>query len=393
MRNREAGTKAAADAEDAPKPPPGVEELKRLRREEIDRLAQAAADGDAALDRVLARVQSLSAAIDAIEKAGGKARNRRPTIVICAAAVLLTGTLLLLHRSSTEILVDAKASGISFTVAHSFALLRGIVGLQSVELSGLVKIKQEDAPDITAETDDDLRVRLANDTTAKEPGSIGFDSLLVPTGTQIEFLQTGTSKLIGIRIQYPAGTSPAIDMDVSGGLLMQIGGQRERKTGFPAPARITAVPAGDARLLLGFDSPVIEFPVPIPTQSILWARDARTPSDHPGAVRSQSTVISGKLSFEEFRDKFVSLRDGEPLNLGGASGRIRQLRFDGQTISCEFDGAAQELSIGEGGRRQNLMPTWLEWIRQQDALLQFWAASAYLAGLGLAVGRWWGESE
>jgi hypothetical protein len=293
MRTREAGNKVAAgapSAESAPRPPHGVEDLKRLRQEQIDCLVQAAAEGDAKLDRVVARVQSLSAAIDAVEKAGGKARNRRLTIVTGAAAVVLTGTLLLLHRPSAEILVDAKSSGISFTAAHSFAPLRGIDGLQSVELAGLVKIKQDGEPDIAAEADDDLRVRFANDTTAKEPGSIGFDSLLVPAGTQIELLQTGAGKTIALRLQYPAGTAPAIDLDVSGGLLIQIQGQRQRKTGFTAPTRITAIPAGDAQLTLAFNSPAIEFPAPIPIHFV----GARRP--HPfGSPRRGAQPIHSHL--------------------------------------------------------------------------------------------------
>ena len=49
----------------------------------------------------------------------------------------------------------------------------------------------------------------------------------------------------------------------------------------------------------------------------------------------------------------------------------------------QFDGAVSRLSMGEGSGRQNMMPTWLEWMRQRDALLQFWALVLYLAGLGL----------
>src|ERR1035438_5357563 len=103
MRTREAATKAAVAAEHGPKRPPGVEELKRLRQEQIDRLAQAAAEGDATLDRAAARVQSLSGAIDTIEKAGGKAQSRRLTIATGAAAVLLTGTLLRSEEHTSEL--------------------------------------------------------------------------------------------------------------------------------------------------------------------------------------------------------------------------------------------------------------------------------------------------
>jgi hypothetical protein len=309
-----------------------------------------------------------------------------------AAAVLLTGTLLLLHRSSAEILVDAKASGVTFTVADSFAPLRGIAGVASVELAGLAKVQQEGAPEIAAGSDEDLQLRFETETASKKPGSIGFDSLLIPAGTQVELTQAGAGKTIGLRLQYPPGVSPALDLDVSGDLVIHIKGQPQRKANFPAPARITAVPAGDAQLVVAFKPQEITFPAPIPVQSISWSRDARSSSGHPGAARGQSSLLSGKLSLEEFKDKSVTLRNGEPLHLGGASGRIRQLHSDGQVFSCQFDGAAQELSIGEGNRRQNLMPTWLEWMRQRDALVQFWALAAYLAGLGLAVGRWWRES-
>ena len=82
-----------------------------------------------------------------------------------------------------------------------------------------------------------------------------------------------------------------------------------------------------------------------------------------------------------------------PIFSGGASGLIRQLRSDGQSLSCQFEGTVRELSVGEGDRRQILMPTWLEWIRQRDALLQFWAVAGYLTALGLAISRWWTEPK
>ena len=356
-------------------------------------LGRAAAADDPMADRLAARVQSLSAAIHAMEEARDKPRRRRLGIMIVAIAVIVPGTLLMRHRPSAEILVDAKASRVSFTAGESFAPLRGIAGIAAVEVAGLARIRQEGVPEIVAGPNDDLALRLSSDMASRTPGSIGFDSLVVPAGTRVEITRDESGKTIELRLQYPSGATPTLDLDVSGDLALHIQGQPPRKANFPAPDRITAVPAGDAELAVMFQSQEIAFPAPIRVQSISWSRDVRGASGYPGAPRAESSLLSGKLSFEEFREEPVALRNGEPLDLGGASGLIRQLHSDGQALSCQFDGTVRELSVGEGDRKQNLMPTWLEWMRQRDALLQFWALAVYLTGLGLAISRWWGESK
>jgi hypothetical protein len=394
MRTSEAGAKNRA------KPPApahytsrGLEELKRLRQEQIEMLGRAAAADDPTADHLAKRVQNLSAAIDALEEARDKPRRRRLGIVIIAIAVIVPGTLLLRHRPSAEILLDAKASRVSFTTAESFAPLRGVGGVAAVQVAGLARIQQEGLPDIVAGPNDEFALRLSSDITLRTPGSIGFDSLSVPAGTRVEITRDETGKTIELRLQYAPGATPTLDLDVSGDLSVHIPGTPQRKMNFPAPERITAVPAGDAELAVTFQSQEVVFPAPIRVRSISWSRDVRGSSGLPGAPRAESTLLSGKLSFEEIREEPVALRNGEPLDTGGASGLIRQLRSDGQSLSCQFEGTVRELSVGEGDRRQILMPTWLEWIRQRDALLQFWAVAGYLTALGLAISRWWTEPK
>ena len=110
------------------------------------------------------------------------ARDRQFTAGVLSAAVLVTGTLLLLHRPSAEVLVDTKSSTVSFTVTAPFAPLRGVVQVAFVELAGLAEVREEGAPEIAAPPGDDLRLRVEPDTSSKNPGAIGFDSLLVPGG-------------------------------------------------------------------------------------------------------------------------------------------------------------------------------------------------------------------
>lgn len=375
----------------APATQGGLEELKRLRQQQIELLSHAAANDPTIVNGLIARVQSLSAAIELIEKAKNKARDRRIAVSAWVAAVLLTGTLLLLHRPSAEIVTDARSSQLWFSVTAPFAPLRGVAQVASVELTGLAKIRREGVPEVAAEPDEDLHLRIQPDLASKSPGSIGFDPLIIPAGTEVELTQTGSGTAILMRFQYPSGASPVLDLDVTGDVVIRLNGQQ--RVSFPAPVRITAVPAADAQLIVEFGSREVTFPTPVPVGSVSWNRDARSASVHPGGARNESSILSGKLSLEEFKDRSVNLRNGELLHLGEASGQIRQLRSDGEALSSQFDGAVKELSTGEGNREQNLMPTWLEWLRQRDALVQFWALAGYLAALGLAAARWWGESK
>src|SRR5215471_14800151 len=137
MRTREAVTVTKTEAAR-----PGLEELKRLRQEQLEALAQTTADDTALVNGIVARIQSLTAAIDLIEKAKIKTRDRRLTIAAWGTAVLLAGTLLLLHRPSAEILVDAKSTQVAFRVTERFAPLAVEAQAASVVLTRLTKVRQ-----------------------------------------------------------------------------------------------------------------------------------------------------------------------------------------------------------------------------------------------------------
>jgi hypothetical protein len=254
-----AGVRAeGAKVESAPAAGPVIDELKRLRQQQIEALALAgAAEDPQTVDRLAARVQSLTTAIDTLEKSTTKARDRRLTIAAGAAAVLLTGTLLLLHRSHAEIVANEITSETGFTVTTPFAPLRGMTSVVLVELTGLTRVRQEDVPEITAQQDEDLLLRVQPDPSSKNPGSIGFDSLTVPVGTLIELNHTGPGNTIELRFLYPRGSSPELDLDVTGDLEIALEGRHHAS--FAAPVRITAVPAGDARVIVRFGSPLGNF--------------------------------------------------------------------------------------------------------------------------------------
>jgi hypothetical protein len=244
-----------------------IDELKRARQREIEALADAAEEDPGMLDRLSARVQSLSTAIDTLGKATTETRDRRFTIAAVAVAVLLAGTLLLLHRSPA-VLADTTASHVAFTVTRPYAPFRDAPRMAAVELAGLTRVRQEGVPDTTVPPDEDLLLRVQPNSESKNPGSMGLDSLVVPARTQIEMTHTGPGNTIRFRFLYPAGASSELDLDVVGDMVIRLNGQH--RASFPAPARIAAVPTSNPQLIVQFREPQVTFPAPVPIESISW---------------------------------------------------------------------------------------------------------------------------
>ena len=231
--NRDAGrSRSSGDASSS------LDMLRRLREVQIKALAQAASGDPAIMDGLTARVQSLSAAIDTIEKIEGKARKRMFAAAV-TAVVLLTGTLMLVHRPSAEITIDAKASSVSFTVTRPFAPLREVTAVTSVEFFGLARIRLEGSEEIIAGPDDALSLRVQPAIGTKHPGIIGFDSLVTPVGTQVEITVVSPGNTIELGLQYVAGQPRTLDMDALGDVAIYVNGRGKRQASFPGPARIT----------------------------------------------------------------------------------------------------------------------------------------------------------
>jgi hypothetical protein len=60
------------------------------------------------------------------------------------------------------------------------------------------------------------------------------------------------------------------------------------------------------------------------------------------------------------------------------------IRVEGEHLSLNFHGWVR----GMRTESENLMPTWLEWLRARHGLSLFWGTAVYLFGLGLAGVKW-----
>jgi hypothetical protein len=102
-----------------------------------------------------------------------------------------------------------------------------------------------------------------------------------------------------------------------------------------------------------------------------------------------STIRAGTIHFSDLDDVSRPLRAGERLRLELSEGHIRALGLAEDHVAFSFHGRLTELTSGEGRGRRSLMPTYLEWLRDQYALSLLWGAVVYVFGLALAIMRWW----
>jgi hypothetical protein len=94
------------------------------------------------------------------------------------------------------------------------------------------------------------------------------------------------------------------------------------------------------------------------------------------------------LYFASLNGVSRSLRAGEILRLEDPRGEIRTLRLEDEVVALDFQGRVRGISSGSDDSRQNLMPTWLDWLRAQHGLSLLWGTTFYLFGIGLAALRW-----
>jgi hypothetical protein len=125
----------------------------------------------------------------------------------------------------------------------------------------------------------------------------------------------------------------------------------------------------------------------IPIQKLTFARVADH-SDDVVVTRRLSTIESGTLYFESLNGEQRKLRAGEALRFREARGEIRALRLGSDHLTLNFQGRVRGMVTGSADNPQNLMPTWLEWLKAQHGLSLLWGSTFYLFGLALTVSRW-----
>jgi hypothetical protein len=95
------------------------------------------------------------------------------------------------------------------------------------------------------------------------------------------------------------------------------------------------------------------------------------------------------LYFTELNSREYPLRIGEGLQFEQSGGQMRDLTMEDGQLALKFHGYVREMTTGWEESRENLMPSWLEWLSARHGLTLLWGTTLYIFGVAFGVLRWW----
>jgi hypothetical protein len=316
------------------------------------------------------------------------AQTRRWPLVVLLLTTLLGVSLLLFARvRETAIELEIDATQATFQLATRQILLEH-VSLERLGAAGLSRIELPDLPAQVAGHNEDnsngqaLGIRAVTDGARR--GSVDITHVVPAAGTQVTLGRSDIANEYRLSLIDPHFD---INVGVHGPVMISAAGGEPIDFENPRGIKLEAT-SGVVDLDLTFRDISRSGVIPqIPIQKLTFARVADHTSD-VSITRRLSTIESGTLYFESLNGEQRTLRAGEALRFREARGEIRALRLGKDHLTLNFQGRVRGMVTGSSDNPQDLMPTWLEWLKAQHGLSLLWGSTFYLFGLALTVSRW-----
>jgi len=313
-------------------------------------------------------------------------------VVAALAGTLAVVTILLSARlSDTEIELEARTSELGFGLLAAQGVSDGME-LEDLLLSCSCEIhfpetRDRESLDIAPAEGESVAIRLTTHQAGGKQGSISVAGVTLPAGAAVRLMHSGTPGKYRLSLQ---GERIALRINVYGPVKVTLPGEGPRVVDFAIPEGIPIQSASAAVTLdvrarqpgnLGL-SPQIA------VGELAFSRMEEVAGVEEYLVRRVSTVVAGTLYLEALNGKERSLRPAEPIELEGVRGEVGGVKLGESDIVLRFHGRVTGLASGWGENRRNLMPTWLEWLRERHGLKLLWGTTFYLFGLLLGALRW-----
>ena len=365
----------------------GAELKDLLRRRAAEARDRALDDGGGVSAEETDELERLARLVKILGQTEKRPRRRRwPIAAALAATLAVMSGLLFLRVSATNVDMDLEVDELGFVMARS-ETLNAAIPLAELGAAGLAALRLPRSKDSSGQ------VHAGSDKTwsqiqlsAAEPGRMTLAPLTPPAGTRIWLRKTRAPGQYSLSLQHD---EIAVKLTLRGRLTLRSpdAADVERDFGRGRPmvlmgrertVDITMTVAEGARATFARV-------IPVSALKLLKAHQdtvGRTPIE-------TSTIRAGTIHFSDLNDVSRPLRAGERLHLELSEGHIRALGLAEDHVAFSFHGRLTELTSGEGRGRRSLMPTYLEWLRDQYALSLLWGAVVYVFGLALAIMRWW----
>jgi hypothetical protein len=367
----------------------GAELKDLLRRRAAEARDRALDDGGGVSAEETDELERLARLVKILGQTEKRPRRRRwPIAAALAATLAVMSGLLFLRVSATNVDMDLEVDELGFVMARS-ETLNAAIPLVELGAAGLASLRMPRSKDSSGQVHSAAdktwsRIQLS----VPEPGQgrMTLDPLTPAANTRIWLRKTRAPGQYSLSLQHDEIAvkltlrgrltlrSPAaadVERDFGRGKPMVLMG-RERTVDF------TMTVAEGARATFARVIPVSALKLLKAHQDTLGQTPIET-----------STIRAGTIHFSDLDDVSRPLRAGERLRLELSEGHIRALGLAEDHVAFSFHGRLTELTSGEGRGRRSLMPTYLEWLRDQYALSLLWGAVVYVFGLALAIMRWW----
>jgi hypothetical protein len=307
---------------------------------------------------------------------------------LLGATLLAVSVLLFARVGETAVELEVQATQVSFELADK-QILWERVALERLGASGLTRIElpdlaRGDADIVDGGDESGQAIGVVAVADGGRQGSVGLTHIVPAAGTHVTLGRTDLPREYRLTL-----VNPHLDLDVGvhGPVLVSAVGPQPVDFLNPRAIRLEAA-SGAVDLDMTFRD--LAHSGVIPQISVATLSVARV-ADHPDDVsvtRRLSTIASGTLFFESLNGQPRTLRAGEALRFRAARGEIRALRLGSDHLTLNFQGRVRGMETGPFDNPQNLMPTWLDWLRAQHGLSLLWGSTFYLFGVALTVARW-----
>jgi|GEM_PF-2875575 len=314
-------------------------------------------------------------------------RRRWPIAALLAAVTLIIVSVLLVHKPSTEIDLDLKLSSVQFTVNDQQPITNSLSGLSKIDVNGVTQIKAgAKVLDVGRDS-----ASVSSVVSGKRVGKITLAALIPPAGTRVWLSHTSITHEFHVSLESPPDREIELTADADGPTNLESPSFGTVALDFGTPNQITLTAASNhVDLLLSFfRSAEIVALQQIPIKDIYFFQEERFSSSDFGFSKEVSSIVNGIVYLDELNGQPISLRPGESLRFSESRGELRAMSINNEAIQMQFHGYVRGMSTGSVENPRSLMPSWLEWLKSQQAIVLLWGAVLYVFTFTLVIFRWW----
>lgn len=344
---------------------PPIAALRSLLAKKVRQTADTAASSEGVVSVAdIQGLEALSKLCVLAEAAAPRPTHRLLAVGVVVASLVAVSGMFFIRTGSTAVELEASVSSARFRLSERAR--SASMQVRSVSLMGGA---------------------ISDPAQVLGPGAIGADIKAVPAlgSITVQSIDLPTEATVNLERDSPtalqfdiAGPGATLQLSLHGKLLVS-GKPVELKI----PRSLTFT-VGESRADVSFAF--------LPDSEVellrLWPIDQISLFEiHQDRARKVSAIKSGSIFFEELNGQERKFREAEHIQIDGAKGNLRTVRFAKGEIGLRFDGQVAGLTTGAEKPRP-LMPTWLDLARANQPLILLWGTTGYVIGVLFAILKW-----